>query len=133
MRTGILLLALLLTACGAPDQTPPGESRTTPPGSDPTSTAPPATSRPTEPGTPSKAPTTAPPGQGEVTVRGVVQQGVEPGCLVLSGADRVYLLLGEHARLKPGAEVLVRGTPEPDLMTTCQQGTPLRVAEVRPA
>ncbi|GAB3506384.1 hypothetical protein [Amycolatopsis cihanbeyliensis] len=125
MRIGIAVLALLLTACGAADTAPPEESGATPPGP----TAPPTTGSPTGSRPPPTAPTTPP---GEITVRGVVQQGVEPGCLVLTGSDQVYLLVGERARLEPGAEVQVRGTPEPGLMTTCQQGTPLRVAEVRP-
>lgn len=65
---------------------------------------------------------------------GTVQAGVEPGCLVLDTGEQSYLLVGgDQATLRAGERVVVRGLPKPDLMTTCQQGTPLEVQEVRPA
>jgi hypothetical protein len=66
-----------------------------------------------------------------VTLHGTVKDGVEPGCTLLTTASDTYLLLGgDKAALKTGATVTVYGTPAPDLMTTCQQGTPFRVTRV---
>ncbi|SFQ58926.1 hypothetical protein SAMN05421810_11070 [Amycolatopsis arida] len=66
-------------------------------------------------------------------MRGVVQDGVEPGCLILATGTEQYLLLGAGgAMAKPGAEVVVTGRVEPDTLTTCQQGVPLAVTDVRP-
>jgi hypothetical protein len=69
-----------------------------------------------------------------VTVSGEVVAGVEAGCLVLDTDAEDYLLLGgDHDALRPGRSVEVRGTPEPAMTTTCQQGVPLEVREVVPA
>jgi hypothetical protein len=67
-----------------------------------------------------------------VSVRGTVKDGVEPGCVLLSATDsKTYLLLGgDRAALKSGATVTVYGKPEPEMMSTCQQGTPFRVSRV---
>ena len=103
----------------------------------------PAEPTPSEPATPSPAgPTsgvpplpgksprpdrTAPP-PGVLTLTGTVSSGVEPGCLLLDS----YLLLGGPADvLKPGARVTVTGQAQPDLMTTCQQGTPFVVESAK--
>ena len=67
-----------------------------------------------------------------VTVTGTVAAGVEAGCLVLTSGGTTYLLLGSHDQLAPGARVTVEGTLAEDVMTTCQQGTPLQVRTVRP-
>lgn len=65
-----------------------------------------------------------------ITVTGTVEAGVESNCLLLGG----YLLLGgDRALVKPGARITVTGRSEPDTLTTCQQGTPLRVESVTPA
>jgi hypothetical protein len=66
-----------------------------------------------------------------VTVSGTVAAGVESGCLVLTSGGTTYLLLGSHEGLTPGADVTVEGTLVTDVMTTCQQGTPLLVRSVR--
>ena len=70
-----------------------------------------------------------------VVLRGVLQPGVESGCLLLATPAGVYVLLGD-VRLdgRPagaGTAVEVTGTPSPDRATTCQQGTPLVVQAVR--
>ncbi|MEV0705010.1 hypothetical protein AB0I53_44825 [Saccharopolyspora sp. NPDC050389] len=70
---------------------------------------------------------------GEVTVRGVVRSGVEQGCLVLSTADREYLLVHPPSTLRPGVTAVVRGRLEPGMVTTCMQGTPLVVSEAHTA
>jgi hypothetical protein len=72
-----------------------------------------------------------------VVVTGELQEGVEAGCVLLRTSEKLYLLVGQGDRSKmqgsQSSKVIVRGKPEPALMTTCQQGTPLRVIEMRPA
>ncbi|MBN1173134.1 MAG: hypothetical protein JXA67_13255 [Micromonosporaceae bacterium] len=88
----------------------------------------------TEPTAPAPGPTGQPSATaaGEITVSGVIEAGVELNCLVLQTAERSYLLVGgDRAKLTAGKRVTVRGRLEPDLMTTCQQGTPLRVSEIQ--
>jgi hypothetical protein len=59
-----------------------------------------------------------------VTVSGILEQGVEPTCILLGQ----YLLLGgSRELLRPGQAVTVTGHLAVDLVTTCQQGTPLQV------
>lgn len=68
---------------------------------------------------------------GEITVTGQVEDGVEPGCLLLRAPDQLYLLIGgDRARLSAGGRLAVRGVPDPGALSTCQQGTPLRVLAV---
>jgi len=81
-----------------------------------------------------------PPGDGAPgtpqTVTGVVVAGVEPNCLMLRGPSAVYqLLLKAYGVTRPtvGSKVTVVGTARPDMMTTCQEGTPFVVTEIRPA
>jgi hypothetical protein len=70
------------------------------------------------------------PGAGEVTVTGVVEAGVETGCLLLEG----YLLLdGNPAVIQPGRRVRVTGRVNRDIVSYCQQGTPLMVTSAEPA
>lgn len=72
--------------------------------------------------------------QGEITVVGVVEDGVEHGCKILRTGDQLYQLVGSADPLiQAGARLSVRGRPNPGLLTTCQQGTPLQVVEVRTA
>jgi hypothetical protein len=72
--------------------------------------------------------------QGEVTVIGVVEEGVEHGCVMLRTADTLYQLVGSSSpMIAPGARLSVRGKPNPSLLTTCQQGTPFQVLEVHTA
>jgi hypothetical protein len=71
-----------------------------------------------------------PPGVGEVSVTGTVEAGVEAGCLLLEG----YLLLdGDPAVIQPGRRVRVTGRVNTDIMSYCQQGTPLMVTSAEPA
>jgi hypothetical protein len=71
-----------------------------------------------------------------VTLTGQVVAGVEGGCKLLSSGGTNYLLLPSgsvtDADIPVGAKVTVRGRPQPDMMTTCQQGTPFMVTEVLP-
>jgi hypothetical protein len=69
----------------------------------------------------------------EVHVEGVVDAGVEPGCLILrAGADTFLLLGGDRNLLRPGRRVVVHGTTRPGTPTTCMQGVPLEVATAHP-
>jgi hypothetical protein len=79
------------------------------------------------PTTPKSAPTSV------MTLRGQVDDGVESGCTILrSDNGVVYLLLGgDRGVLIAGGRVEVVGTPQPGLLTTCQQGTPFEVASAR--
>ncbi len=101
---------------------------TTPPGSTgPAPSTPPSAVPPTK--RPPNGPS-LPPGPGGDTLTGTVSQGVEPNCLLLDG----YLLVGgPRDVLRPGATVTVTGRSQPDMMTTCQQGTPFVVESARPA
>jgi hypothetical protein len=65
-----------------------------------------------------------------VRVAGTVSDGVEKGCMVLTSNGVVYLLIWPPGIPVTGPEVEVEGTLRPDLMTTCQQGTPLVVDRV---
>jgi hypothetical protein len=65
-----------------------------------------------------------------VRVKGTVSDGVEPGCTLLTSNGVVYLLLWRHGTVVTGQTIEVEGTVQPDLMTTCQQGTPLVVERV---
>ncbi|HET9517544.1 MAG TPA: hypothetical protein VFO77_07465 [Actinoplanes sp.] len=64
---------------------------------------------------------------------GQVEAGVEPGCLVLTGARGTHLLI-VPAKLKrvleAGDTVTITGRAEPGMVTTCQQGTPFVVTAV---
>jgi hypothetical protein len=72
--------------------------------------------------------------QTEITVVGVVEAGVEHGCTMLRTAGPLYQLVGSaDARIRPGARLAVRGRPNPNLITTCQQGIPFQVVEVHAA
>ena len=132
----VLSAAALLAGCGTADEaTAPGVSVS--PTSDAASSGPADASAGATPvGTPSRSQPTPPaqPGLGQVTVTGNVVQGVEPGCMLLQADDKLYLLLGGDRSLIEGSTRLtVKGTPQPDLMTTCQQGLPFQVTEARPA
>jgi predicted small secreted protein len=83
------------------------------------------------------APSTSEMPRDQVKVRatGTVQQGVEPGCLILdTGKGQRYVLLSKDtSKLKPGAKVAVVGVRAPGQISYCQQGQPLEVLTVRAA
>jgi hypothetical protein len=67
-----------------------------------------------------------------MSVTGKVVEGVEAGCLLLETPGTLYLLVGgDRAALVVGKQVTVTGSPQPGLMSTCQQGTPFQVTSVR--
>lgn len=73
---------------------------------------------------------------GSQTLTGTVAHGVEPDCLMLTSAAGVHQLIISDAAARTaaavGASVTVVGRPDPRMMTTCQQGTPFVVTQVRP-
>lgn len=122
------------TPTGEPSGTPtpptdepslPTDQPTGPPTGDPTGL-------PTDPGTtpvpsdtPVPQPTTTP--EGVIQLTGFPVPGVESGCWLLDG----YLLMGgDQELISSGREVQITGEAQPGVMTTCQQGTPLRVDSV---
>jgi hypothetical protein len=123
MLTIALLSVLVVAGCG-------GETG----GSEGTSAA--DASRSTPSPTPSVRLTedlTPIPTAGEVVrqLRGTLSDGVEPGCVLLTAADGLYLLVGgDRSMLTAGGTVVVTGIVRPHLVTTCQQGTPFQVQTI---
>ncbi len=133
MRTlSVLVLALGLTllASGCGD-TPTGSDRSGS-GAAPESASPSPTRADPLP-LPDETPApTGKPGS-TTTVVGVVAAGVEAGCLVLETGTETLLLLDVGPEDAPeGARLRVTGTRAPDVLTTCQQGTPFRVVRAAP-
>ena len=84
-----------------------------------------------QPGPPPVGPTGIPTASGKpVVVDGVIEAGVEPGCRVLTAGSTRYLLLGGKD-VPLGVPVRVQGLLQPGVLSTCQQGTPLRVTDVQ--
>ncbi|MEJ3749656.1 hypothetical protein WEI85_41155 [Actinomycetes bacterium KLBMP 9797] len=88
------------------------------------------------PTTSPKPPTTPPATAVQMTLTGQITEGVEHGCRMLTSGGTTYMLLVaanvSRDQIPVGARVTVRGHPEPDMMSTCQQGTPFTVTEVLP-
>jgi hypothetical protein len=141
------VLALGLTACGAQtdDSAAPAVSSSSSGTADPSSSAaeavpapsstagapslPPPSPKKPDDGQPSKA-------SGDLTLTGDLQEGVEGGCVLLKASDKLYLLLGGDRTKMQGSRathVVVTGKVAAGMMTTCQQGTPFQVTEMRPA
>lgn len=117
--------ALLLSGCGDPSPRPGT-------GNEPTTAAPVPSSTPTRSVVPlPPAPTDLPTASGRpITVEGIVEAGVEPGCKVLTTGTTKYLILGGKD-VPTGVPVRVEGVLQPGVLSTCQQGTPLRVTDVQ--
>lgn len=116
-----MIMTLLLAACASSG--PPQQSA---PSSAPVTSAPVASSATTESGS-------AAPGGSVTTLQGTVTQGVESGCVVLVDASGAVLanLQGWDLQAHPfDSQVEVTGAFEPDMMTTCQQGTPFEASTV---
>jgi hypothetical protein len=122
---GLALAALLAAACAEPEGDAGSGAGS---GQAATTTAVPTT-------LPDVAPATEPtPPAGEVSVTGTVAAGVEPNCWLLEADGGPYLLVGgDRSQLRPGVRLTVTGRVDRDLLSTCQQGEPLKVASIRPA
>ncbi len=71
------------------------------------------------------------------TITGTVAAGVEPNCTLLkeTGGGTHLLVFSDEtlrASAKEGSTVHVTGTPQPGMMSTCQQGEPFLVSSVTP-
>jgi hypothetical protein len=121
--------AVTLAACGNATEQSGSGSTEQPTASAPPSSAPTAT--PPSGGTFKPGPTGIPVGSPRaVTIDGVIEAGVEPGCKVLTAGNTRFLILGGDD-VPLGVPVRVEGTLQPGVLSTCQQGTPLRVTTVK--
>jgi hypothetical protein len=72
-----------------------------------------------------------------VTLTGTIENGVEPGCILLdAGPGHRYVLQGDggkRALLVAGSRVRITGRPAPELLSYCQQGPLLVVLRAQPA
>jgi hypothetical protein len=127
----LAVAAVALGGCGAAssDGTPAAPSLSPVP----SQVAPTLAPNPSGPGVaPPSGPRASGPAAAGMSVSGEVVEGVEAGCLLLKTPATLYLLIGgDRAALPVGKRVTVVGTPQPDMMSTCQQGTPFQVDSVR--
>ena len=122
--------ALLLAACGNATVRP-GSGSTDQPTAGASSSASNPMPVPSGGGTFHPGPTGIPVGSPKaVTIDGVIEAGVEPGCKVLTAGNTKFLILGGND-VPMGVPVRVEGTLQPGVLSTCQQGTPLRVTSVK--
>ena len=122
--------AVLLAACGNAT-VQPGSGSTDQPTAGASSSAPNPRPVPSGGGTFHPGPTGIPVGSPKaVTIDGVIEAGVEPGCKVLTAGNTKFLILG-GSDVPMGVPVRVEGTLQPGVLSTCQQGTPLRVTSVK--
>jgi hypothetical protein len=137
LAAGVIFLGLVAGCAGSGSDTaaPGGSMSTSPSAGSPSPSNGPSTPAPSP--TPSLRSTGgASPAGDEMTVTGELQDGVEVGCVLLRTNDKLYLLIGGDRSKMQGSratKVTVVGKPAPGLMTTCQQGTPFQVREMRPA
>jgi hypothetical protein len=140
------LLTLGLAACGSAASDGSTAEPVAPTASGPAPSALSSASSPAaSPAAPSKAQATGGAGKsdkgpsaaaGDTTLTGDLQQGVEGNCVLLRTPDRLYLLIGGDRSMMQGSRdkrVTVTGKIAAGMMTTCQQGTPFRVTQMRPA
>src|SRR5262245_33703318 len=74
----------------------------------------------------------ATPGAGDITLRGQVDKGVEPGCLILKSGGKTYELMTEdHSVVHAGAQVVVTGHVATGMMSHCMQGAIFLVTSAR--
>jgi hypothetical protein len=128
--TSAVGLALLLAGCGSQAESPQDS------GAAGTGMESPTASTPTA--SPSGPIATISPGAGsleKVTVTGLLEEGVEAGCLVITDEEsgQVYNVTGADLPERIGERLTVTGTVDPDMMSYCQQGAIMLVDEVTPA
>ncbi len=125
-------LFLLLVAGCANSQDDAGSTSS---GSIPSGAVPSFSAEPSPSGVPETT-KTGKPAAGTTTITGTVTAGVEPNCLLLQEAATTHLLVFKDETLRAsatvGSKVHVTGTPQPGMMSTCQQGEPFLVSSVTP-
>lgn len=136
-RRVLVVAAVVLTLAGAgcARQTPSGSpARPTPTASSATPSS--SSPSPAPPGATVPAPSATPSGP-LLTLDGTARRGVEPNCTILDTADRkTYLLLGvnggtpDQKAIPLGVPLRVRGVEVDQLVSYCQQGTPVEVVDV---
>ena len=135
LAAGAIAAALLAGCAGTgSDTATPGGSMSSSPSASPSEPVPPSPSP--SPSSTLRSTGGASAAADEVTLTGVLQEGVEAGCTLLRTGDGLYLLLGGDRSKMQGStssRVTVVGKPATGVMTTCQQGTPFQVREMRPA
>jgi hypothetical protein len=140
VRSAAVLTLLALGLLGACARGTNGGEAAAPAGSDVVSTAPESTG----PGTTATPPPTESPSApggpvgsaspGDLTLTGQVEQGVEPGCLIMRSGGKTYELTSvNHSVVYAGAVVVVTGHIVTGMMSHCQQGPIFQVTSARPA
>jgi hypothetical protein len=134
---GLLVAGSLLTGCAEAGPGEAGGSTTTPggivttSGGSPSPTGSPTGGPPRPPTEP--LPTTGDP-VGQMTLRGVIVEGVEANCKAFkTDSGMGYELFGvkDAALLRPGTRLEVTGSLATDLVSHCMQGDILRVTSAR--
>lgn len=60
-----------------------------------------------------------------ITIKGIIEKGVEAGCVILKTNDKkIYSLLNIQTSVKPGTCLKVKGYIKQNVVTICMQGTP---------
>ena len=142
LTTAALAAALALTGCAQPgtSSSAPGAPAPSGPGSPAPGPPAPASSAPASSALVERAPSApaggpAKPANGATAVTGTVTAGVEANCLLLRTGNVDYLLIMSPSAAtgvpKVGDKVTATGTVDTTRVTTCQQGTPLVVKEIR--
>jgi hypothetical protein len=135
---GAVLAGGLIAGCGGARNTgepaTPGGSVSTSPSPSEGGPGPGAGSTPPAPTTRPPLTATSIPPAGDTWLTGVVEEGVERGCLIMRTGGKVYLLMGgDRSVVKSGAKVKVRGRLDSGMISYCQQGEPFQVLEAHPA
>jgi hypothetical protein len=132
LAAALLVAAVLAAGCATTGSGSGGPSSVPAP-TLPTSALP-TSALPTPPPT-SALPAPPPEPTGTLTLTGVVERGVEPGCLVLKASGKSYTLLsGSGSSPATGVPlsvpVQVVGSVATGMASYCQQGTLLKVVRV---
>lgn len=69
----------------------------------------------------------------EITIKGIVEKGVEAGCVILrTKENKVYLLLNLKTSVAFGSCIKATGYIQKDVATICMQGVPFYVKNYCP-